>query len=78
VSALLAVALALLAGLYACLALLRGGDDELPHELDRALLEGRLTAEAAAHWDWSRAAGELEEPAGPTAEAEVPERGERG
>ena len=59
-SALLAVILTLLAGIYVALPGLREEVGDLPHELDRSGLEGELEAEAEAWRAWARAAGELE------------------
>lgn len=59
-SALAAIALALLAGVYVGVLALREVNEQLADELDPQLLRAQLEAEAAAHRAWSRAAGELE------------------
>ena len=74
-SGLAAVALALLAGLYTGWAA-RGDEGELPHELDRVSWHDRMAAEAAAHREWSRAAGESEAEDESAVQAEPGEGGE--
>jgi hypothetical protein len=58
-SAIAAIALALLAGLYVGVSDVREVSQELPDELDARQLGSQMEAEAAAHLAWSRAAGEL-------------------
>ena len=58
-SALVAIALALLAGVYVGFSDVRKLNEALPDEQDAEQLRQRLEAEAAAHLAWSRAAGEL-------------------